>query len=82
MSIKKQKITDLVPDDANFNDVEYGPREWKHSYYLPLDNEMRERLKPLAKPYPKRVTSIDSDAAVFQTDKGGASSTVTLQQYA
>jgi len=60
-------------------DVSYGPIEWKHSYYLPLDTEMRERIKPLAKPYPKRVTSIDSDAAAFQVAEGGANPTVTLQ---
>lgn len=26
----------------------------KHKYLYPLDNEMRERIKPLVKPYPKR----------------------------
>ncbi len=34
--------------------VEYGPAEWKHTYYLPLDDGMRQQVKPLAKPYPKR----------------------------
>lgn len=51
----------------------------KHKYLMPLDAEMRERIQPLAKPYPKRVTSIDSDAADFQLAKGGAIPTVTLQ---
>ncbi len=51
----------------------------KHRYLYPLDAEMRERIKPLAKPYPKRVTSIDSDAAAFQVAEGGANPTVTLQ---
>lgn len=51
----------------------------KLKYIMPLDAEMRERIKPLAKPYPKRVTSIDSDAAAFQVAEGGAIPTVTLQ---
>ncbi len=51
----------------------------KYRYLMPLDAEMRERIKPLAKPYPKRVTSIDSDAAAFQVAEGGAIPTVTLQ---
>lgn len=58
------------------------PEMGKHRYLMPLDAEMRKQIEPLRQPYPKRVTSIDSDAAVFQTDKGGASPTVTLQQYA
>lgn len=36
--------------------VEYGPIQWKHTYYLPLDDAMRKQITPLAKPYPKRVT--------------------------
>lgn len=46
--------------------VEYGPVQWKHTYYLPLDDAMRKQIAPLAKPYPKRVTrgqgEIDSAA--------------------
>jgi len=51
----------------------------KLKYLMPLDAEMRERIKPLAKPYPKRVTSIDSDAVNIQLTEGGATPTVTLQ---
>ena len=35
--------------------VEYGPSEFKHTYLMPLDHQMRGVVKPLAKPYPKRV---------------------------
>lgn len=56
------------------------PEKGKHRYLMPLDDEMRERIKPLAKPYPKRVANIDSDVAVIQTAKGGASPTATLQK--
>lgn len=34
----------------------------KHRYLMPLDNEMRNRILPLAKPYPKRVKqAMDGD---------------------
>jgi len=51
----------------------------KHSYLYPLDAEMRARIVPLAKPYPKRVRSIDSDAPGDQPGEGGAIPTRTLQ---
>jgi len=35
--------------------VEWAPVEWKHIYLMPLDAEMKARIMPLAKPYPKRV---------------------------
>lgn len=34
--------------------VTRGPVRWKHTYLLPLDDEIRARVIPLAKPYPKR----------------------------
>lgn len=51
----------------------------KHRYLYPLDNAMREQIKPLAKPYPKRAASIDSDAAGHQPADGGARPTAALQ---
>lgn len=33
----------------------------KHRYLMPLDAEMRERIMPLAKPYPKRVKQATTD---------------------
>lgn len=33
----------------------------KHTYLMPLDAEMRERILPLAKPYPKRVKQATTD---------------------
>jgi len=35
--------------------VEKVPAGDKHKYLMPLDEEMRARIMPLAKPYPKRV---------------------------
>lgn len=51
----------------------------KHRYLMPLDNEMRKRILPLAKPYPKRVTSADSGTSGIQSGGGGAIPTVALQ---
>lgn len=52
----------------------------KHKYLYPLDREMRERILPLAKPYPKRAGSIGSDVSGFQPEEGGASPTPALHE--
>lgn len=50
----------------------------KYRYLYPLDAAMKQQIEPLRQPYPKRATSIDSDAAGYQSDKGGATPTVAL----
>jgi hypothetical protein len=50
----------------------------KHKYLMPLDDAMRAQIAPLAKPYPKRATSIGSDAPGVQSGEGGATPTVAL----
>jgi hypothetical protein len=47
----------------------------KHRYLMPLDAEMRKKLLPLAKPYPKRTKE---QASEFHSDLGGATPTCTL----
>ncbi len=57
------------------------PASGKHKYLMPLDDEIRKRIEPLRKPYPKRcVTSIASDAPANQAGEGGAIPTVTLSE--
>lgn len=51
----------------------------KHRYLMPLDIEMRDSIKPLSRPYPKRVESDTMDTPVFQTGEGGSIPTSTLQ---
>ncbi len=53
---------------------------WKHKYLMPLDAEMRERIAPLAKPYPKRAVSVDSDATANHAGEGGATPTTALSE--
>jgi len=48
----------------------------KHRYLMPLDAEMRERIAPLAKPYPKRPKQATEGV---QPSSGGATPTRTLQ---
>ncbi len=48
----------------------------KHRYLMPLDKEMKERILPLSKPYPKRPTEANSGD---QPESGGATPTRTLQ---
>ena len=51
----------------------------KHRYLMPLDAEMRERIKPLARPYPKRAGSDTKDTADVQSAEGGSTPTPALQ---
>ncbi len=48
----------------------------KHTYLLPLDAEMRGRIEPLRKPYPKRAKGQDSG---HPPELGGSTPTRTLQ---
>lgn len=50
----------------------------KHKYAMALNAEMREQLESLRQPYPKRATSIASDAPANQAGEGGATPTVAL----
>ena len=54
----------------------------KHKYLYALDDEIKQKIAPLAKPYPKRprAGSIDSDAAAFHVEEGGATPTSALQE--
>lgn len=51
----------------------------KHKYFFPFDSEIRARLAPMSKPYPKRVGSETADTAAFHVAKGGSTPTPTLQ---
>jgi hypothetical protein len=48
----------------------------KHRYLMPLDNETRKSIMPLAKPYPKRMKQANSGD---QPESGGAAPTHALQ---
>lgn len=50
----------------------------KHRYLMPLDNEMRKKILPLARPYPKRAGSDTTDTAGVQPAKGGSIPTPAL----
>jgi len=52
----------------------------KHRYLMPLDDDMRKRIEPLRKPYPKRprATGVDSDTPANHAGEGGATPTVAL----
>lgn len=60
----------------NRSDVPHVMTEGKHRYLMPLDKEMRERILPLAKPYPKRMKQ---DNSGDQPEIGGAVPTHALQ---
>lgn len=52
----------------------------KHRYLMPLDEEMRKRIAPLAKPYPKRTRagSDTLDTSAIHAEKGSAILTPAL----
>ncbi len=54
----------------------------KYKYLMPLDDDMRKRIAPLAKPYPKRpcATGVVSDTPGDQPGEGGATPTVALSK--
>lgn len=51
----------------------------KHTYLMPLDDEMRRQIEPLRQPYPKRAGSIVADAPEVHSGEGGAEPTPALQ---
>lgn len=55
-------------------------KEWKpkHRYLMPLDIEMRSRILPLSKPYPKRAGGDTKDTAGHQPAEGGSTPTPAL----
>lgn len=59
--------------------IEKVPAGDKHKYLMPLDKEMRKRILPLAKPYPKRASSDTGDTPDTQSGKGGSIPTDALQ---
>lgn len=51
----------------------------KHRYLMPLTDEIRQRILPLSKSYPKRAGSKDNVASGFQSEEGGVIPTPALQ---
>lgn len=51
----------------------------KHRYLMPLDDEMRQRIEPLRKPYPKRERSAENGTPGIQSGGGGVNPTRSLQ---
>lgn len=52
----------------------------KHKYVMPLDDDMRKRIAPLAKPYPKRTRagSDTTDTPANHAGEGGSTPTPAL----
>ena len=54
------------------------PMPAKLKYVWPFDPRLRVKLEEIAKPYPKRAGSIDSDVSAIQAEEGGATPTSAL----
>lgn len=52
---------------------------WKHKYLMPIDAEMRKRILPLSKPYPKRAQGDTKDTPGTPPGEGGSTPTCALQ---
>ena len=51
---------------------------WKHKYLMPLDKDMKKRILPLSKPYPKRASSETIDTPGVHPGEGGEAPTDAL----
>jgi hypothetical protein len=51
----------------------------KHRYLMPLDAEMRDHIKPLARSYPKRAGGDTKDTPAVHAGEGGSTPTPALQ---
>lgn len=60
-------------------DFEFFVTNGKHKYLFPLDPEMKKQIMPLAKPYPKCVSSKDIVVSENHSEEGGENPTDTLQ---
>ena len=66
----------LAKEYGSVKGLKSRPSSIKHKYIMPLNDEMRTKIAPLAKPYPKRPKqATDSD----QESSGSATLTRTLQ---
>jgi hypothetical protein len=54
----------------------------KHRYLMPLDSEMRKKILPLARPYPKRAGSDTKDTPANLAGEGGSTPTPALHSQA
>jgi hypothetical protein len=54
----------------------------KHRYLMPFDTEMRSKILPLARPYPKRARSDTKDTPGFHPGEGGSTPTLALHSQA
>lgn len=65
-------------DAAGIKGYKLLPAKPKHKYLMPLDEEMRKKIMPLAKNYPKRPKPSSEATGVLPVE-GGAEPTRTLQ---
>ena len=72
----RTSFPNLKHSDPN---VKKLPPSDKHKYLMPLDDEMRKKVKSLARPYPKRASSKDIVAVCDQQTEGGENPTDALQ---
>jgi len=63
-------------------DVQIVRGSSKHRYLMPLDSEMRTKILPLARPYPKRARSDTKDTLGFHLGEGGSTPTLALHSQA
>ena len=83
----RRSINATIGTSSQKTGLEIKRIEGKYRYLYPLDKEIREQIKPLAKPYPKKIcdSGVKRSTTSFQDVGGGAIPTESLQlerQYA
>lgn len=74
----KKKVFGVYRPVLTQNECERIRMPGKHRYLMPLDAEMRAKIEPLRKPYPKRAASVDGDTPANHAGEGGSIPTAAL----
>ncbi len=78
--IHERSLSVLVKQGkARREDCDWRPVLPKHKYLMPLDKEMRKKIEPLRKPYPKRAESKDIVAPEYHSGGEGVNPISALQ---
>lgn len=77
-SVTGTAFGEALPASLDYRSLPRRRTQGKHRYLMPLDDAMRARIAPLARPYPKRAGSSDGGMPADQAGGGGSIPTPAL----
>lgn len=75
-----KNVAAVVVDESSVDATAFAIADNRTAELAQWDDEMRKKIEPLRKPYPKRAGSADSGTAGLQPVGGGANPTPALSQ--